>query len=259
MKNFSELLTSGRTLHAVCFTGDDAQNCAKFAERAAQIFLCNNRKPDNPAPCETCESCKKALANLHPDIIRVRETAKDQKYTVALLRDTVTSANLRPNDGDLKVYILTNADTMRPDSQNTLLKFTEEPPEFVRIIFTAKSPDGFLETIKSRFVFINTDTEKSSTEVKPEHAEIAKSFTNALLNNNEYRAATALAKIKTRDDLSAVLDLVSLAIRDEIVNNKGDAQKLITAQKFITARINQLQFNPNIALATTHITRGVFN
>jgi len=252
--NFESLLASGRTLHAVCFVGDDT---GSLAEEAAITFLCERK---GNAPCGLCQSCKKARDKLHPDIIRVRETAKEQKYTVGGLRDIVMSAVLRPNDGDLKVYIFTDADTMRPDSQNTLLKFTEEPPEFVRIIFTAKSADGFLETIKSRFVFINAlPPALRATSLEEGGNEIVQSFMSAFSEKDEYRAAVALSKIKTRDDLSFVLELISAALRDKIVAGSANVRELARAQKFLMSCINDLQFNPNIGLATTYIAHNILN
>lgn len=241
---FRELSALGRTLHAVCFIGGNAD---ELAENAAKTFLCERGGDE---PCNVCADCKKAQEKIHPDIIYVRENMKDKKYAAGQLRDAVAGANLRPNDGEVKIYVFTEADSLSVICQNTLLKFTEEPPEFVRIIFTAKSADGFLETIKSRFIFINAHENIN----RPEN-EIVRNFMSAFHKNDEYSAAATLSKIKTREDLNTVLELISAQIRDLIVSG---SPTLIYIQKILMSAINDLQFNPNIALTTTYLTHNIF-
>jgi len=228
--------------HAVCYIGE---NLDDFAQQKAQSILCEQ---DGTSPCETCRSCIKVHNGTHPDLIWVRE------YKVKEVREVVATVAIRPNDGDFKVYIFTDADTMRVESQNALLKFTEEPPPYVRIIFTAKSPDLLLDTIKSRLFFVNTGG--THTEEPNELNNIAQGFVHALVEKDEYSAAAALAKIKTRDDLSKALDLISAEMnvgRDAL----GAPENYTEAQKFLLDCIDDLKYNPNIALFCTHITAGI--
>lgn len=51
---------------------------------------------------------------------------------------------------ELKTYIIKDADMMRAEGANALLKISEEPPENVRIIMTYTSGEYILPTIKSR-------------------------------------------------------------------------------------------------------------
>jgi DNA polymerase III delta prime subunit len=226
--------------HAVCYVGE---NLDEFAERAAQSFLCENGQAE---PCNACRSCKKVQNKSHPDLIWVRE------YKVKEVREVVAASMIRPNDSELKVYIFAEADKMRPECQNALLKFTEEPPDYVKIIFTVRSPDLLLDTIKSRLVFINAESDAFAAP--SELSEIAQEFVAALVRRSEYNAAAALARVKTRDDLSAVLDLISAEMNAE---RDTLGAPYVEAQKFLLGCIDDLKFNPNIALACTYITAGI--
>jgi DNA polymerase III delta prime subunit len=221
--------------HAVCYVGE---NLDEFAEKKAQAILCGQAEP-----CEVCKSCKKVQNKSHPDLIWVRE------YKVKEVREVAATSGVRPNDGEFKVYIFAEADSMRSECQNALLKFTEEPPDYVRIIFTARSPDLLLDTIKSRLVFVNAG-DGGAAEPPSELSSIAKEFVCSLVQRNEYGAAAVLSRIKTREDLSSVLSLISEEMGKSM-------QNAVQARKFLLDSIDDLKFNPNIALACTHITAGI--
>ena len=57
---------------------------------------------------------------------------------------------VKPNDGDIKVYIFEKADTLRPDAQNALLKNIDEPQPWVKFIFICESSASLHTTIRSR-------------------------------------------------------------------------------------------------------------
>jgi DNA polymerase III gamma/tau subunit len=226
--------------HAVCYVGE---NLDEFAEKKAQAILCGQAEP-----CKNCKSCIKVQNKSHPDLIYVRE------YKVKEVREAVAASAVRPNDGEFKVYIFPNADTMRAECQNALLKFTEEPPDYVKIIFTARSPDLLLDTIKSRLFFIGADS-AGNVEINAELAEIARDFVAALIRRSEHAAATALAKIKNRDDLSQILDLISAEMN---VRRDALGAPYVETQKFLLDCAGDLKYNPNIALTCAYITAEIF-
>lgn len=55
------------------------------------------------------------------------------------------------------VYCFANADTMRAEAKNALLKITEEPPKNAYFIFTVVDESTLLETIKSRATVIRME------------------------------------------------------------------------------------------------------
>lgn len=62
---------------------------------------------------------------------------------------------LKSFEGGTKILIVWNADRMKEDGANKLLKFLEEPPAKTLIIITASDDQGFLPTILSRTQIIN--------------------------------------------------------------------------------------------------------
>lgn len=58
--------------------------------------------------------------------------------------------SLKSFEGGSKILIVWNADKIRDDASNKLLKFLEEPPDKTLIILTAESDQDFLPTILSR-------------------------------------------------------------------------------------------------------------
>jgi DNA polymerase III delta prime subunit len=226
--------------HAVCYVGESLD---KFAEHEARKILCESGQA-----CGTCRSCIKVQNKSHPDLIYLRE------YKIKEVREAVAAAAVRPNDGEFKVYIFPNADSMRPECQNALLKFTEEPPDYVKIIFTAKSPDLLLDTIKSRLFFVNAGND-AHTAPPDELNSIAKEFVAALVRRSEHGAAAALTRIKTRDDLSKILDLISVELN---VGRAALGAPYAEIQKFLLDITDDLIYNPNISLFCAHITAEVF-
>ncbi|MCL2019841.1 MAG: hypothetical protein FWG70_08795 [Oscillospiraceae bacterium] len=260
IKRIKGFISSGKIPHALCFTASSGI-ADELAFYTARVFLCGK----GDFPCEICSACKKVQSRSHPDLINVREftdaenPGKVSSYRVAELREIVADSITRPNDGDLKVYIFKDADTMSAACQNALLKFTEEPPDYVRIIFTAHSRDSFLDTIKSRLVFIDAmdDGDEPLSAEAEELQNTAREFIHALSESSEYRAAAVLSKIKTRDELSRISEYISEELRKAMLSSVFPLKNAAKAQKFLLDFTENLRFNPNITLACTYITAGI--
>jgi len=90
---------------------------------------------------------------------------------VADIAEITDDAAVMPMDGGRKVYIIDNAERLRADAQNKLLKTYEEPPAYVTVILGASSPYGLLNTILSRGKKIYLESAKVS-----ECAEVLRSL-----------------------------------------------------------------------------------
>jgi hypothetical protein len=62
----------------------------------------------------------------------------------------------QPLHGHIHAACIFHAEAMTTAAQNALLKTLEEPPPSARIVLTTTSPDGLLDTIKSRCECIRT-------------------------------------------------------------------------------------------------------
>ncbi len=142
-----EGFTSNFRLHAYLILSSDNEMRSRTARTIAKSMLCVNKKENDAEPCNKCSHCIKMDAGTHPDCIFV---GKGAKTVVDDVRDISNEAYLAPNEGDIKVFVLENADEFNIQSQNALLKIIEEPPQNVRFVLTAASAGAVLPTVRSR-------------------------------------------------------------------------------------------------------------
>lgn len=253
ISHIHSLKSIGRIPHGILFSGEQGIGKLTMARYTAMTIFCQNAGIDGQ-PCLSCNSCNKVLKNEHPDIV----FAKGEKYTKKELTDIVRDSIIKPNDGDVRVYIFEDCEEMTAEQQNVLLKLIEEPSEFNRFIFTAENNSKILATIISRLVSIQMplpyredcisclcykgiDKEKAellvnsfgnnigkclrgeSDETQLLLLELAKNIVSAMADKNEYKLAVSLNNITTTDrtKLNNVLVLVSETVRDGIMLSEG--------------------------------------
>jgi DNA polymerase-3 subunit delta' len=127
VKNYLETMVNrGRIGNALLFSGPTGVENSLVAEEFAKTIA-------NPL-----------------DICHFRPEGKLALHSVDSLRAFSEQVYLAPFVGDIKVFILHDADRMQPVSANALLKTLEEPAEDTVIILTSSQPDKILATIRSR-------------------------------------------------------------------------------------------------------------
>ncbi len=145
----ADTAAENRLPHALLLCGERGSGRRTAARYIAKLFLCG------ASPCEACPVCARINADAHPDVIWVRRECGG-KYSLTSgkgqtdIREFMESTAVKPNDGDIKIYIFENADEMSVQVQNTLLKNIEEPEEWVKYIFLCENPSSLLTTIRSR-------------------------------------------------------------------------------------------------------------
>lgn len=147
-KTVEDMKSSGRLPHSFLIYGDKGTGKKTFAKYLCMLILCESRKAE---PCGQCNSCKKILAGVHPDIEYVEHFGKRGGFQKKNLKENVVSdAYIKPNDGDFKIYVFEDCEYFSAETQDVLLKLIEEPPEHAKFIFTSASKNIFLATILSR-------------------------------------------------------------------------------------------------------------
>ncbi|MBR2935171.1 MAG: DNA polymerase III subunit delta [Oscillospiraceae bacterium] len=139
---------SGGTLgHAFILAGPAGSGKEELARILARAMVC-----DHPGakPCGSCPACKKALGGIHPDIIAVAPLEEGKAITVDQVRQMRADAYVRPNEAPRKVYIVEQADHMRVEGQNAMLKLLEEGPSYAAFLLLAENQGGLLTTVRSR-------------------------------------------------------------------------------------------------------------
>lgn len=138
----------GRGLsHAYIISGPAGSGRKTLALRLAQALLCGGQ---GEVPCGICPHCRKAMAGIHPDFIRVGGDGKDVK--VDAVRALRSDAYIRPNEADRKVYLIEHAETMNQSAQNALLKLLEEGPSYAAFLLVTDQSAALLQTVRSRCV-----------------------------------------------------------------------------------------------------------
>lgn len=141
-----------RLSHATIVTASDREEGLRAAGRLAAAVVCRS---EGPLPCGLCPACRKALAGIHPDVIRVGLPMDDKgrpkkEILVDQIREMAADAVVLPNESERKVYLIEDADSMNTAAQNAALKLLEEPPAGVYFLLCAVNPARLLPTVRSR-------------------------------------------------------------------------------------------------------------
>ena len=133
---------AARPVHAYLFVGPAGTGKAAAALGFAAALLCPNAPPDG-----TCQSCRRVLAGVHPDVVQVeREGAS---ISIDAAREVARAAVTSPVEGERKVVILHDFHLVK-ESGPALLKTIEEPPPTTFFIVLAEHLPSELVTIASR-------------------------------------------------------------------------------------------------------------
>ncbi|HEU5104596.1 MAG TPA: hypothetical protein VFU11_02020 [Solirubrobacterales bacterium] len=135
---------AGEPSHAYLFRGPrGAGKRAAARAFAAEVLAAAAADPE--------DARRRALLDPspHPDLVWLAPTGA--QHMVEEVRERVIrAAAYRPFEGGKRVFVVQDAEAMRDESQNALLKTLEEPPEFVHLILLSSDQEGLLETVASR-------------------------------------------------------------------------------------------------------------
>ena len=145
----SDTAAENRLPHSILISGERGSGRRTMAKFISKLFMCGAE------PCETCPTCTRINAGAHPDVIWVRREVGGKyglttKSGLTDVREFMESTAVKPNDGDVKIYVFENAEEMSVQVQNTLLKNIEEPEPWVKYIFLCENSSSLLTTIRSR-------------------------------------------------------------------------------------------------------------
>lgn len=247
------MCSSGRLPHSFLLYGDAGVGKKTLAQYLCGLLLCVGAEK----PCGACKPCRNLAAGQHPDVITVAHSGKLGGFSVQTIRELCADAYIVPNNGDRKIYLLTDADAITVQAQNALLKLVEEPPDFTYFIFTASSKNVFLETILSRVSSIGVppcteqqcrealsalgygETEITgavsafhgnigqcvaylSDEAMQQAVALTKQLADSIMNRDEYSLLAALTACSAdKAVLRTVLQLLDRHVRDALILRNG--------------------------------------
>jgi DNA polymerase-3 subunit delta' len=130
--------------HAYIFRGPRGAGKAAAARAfAAELLAEGAPDPD--------DARRRALLDPspHPDLAWLRPPGA--QHLVEDVRESVIRASsLSPAEGGRRVFVIEEAEDLRDESQNALLKTLEEPAPFAHLILICSEPELLAETILSR-------------------------------------------------------------------------------------------------------------
>lgn len=248
ISTFQNMMKTGRMAHSFLIYGEKGLGKKQIARYLTMLLVCESEEK----PCGRCRACINAQNNTHPDIIYAEHSGKLGGFSVDTIRNICTDAYIHPNNSDTKIYVLTDADNITVQAQNSLLKLIEEPPSYAYFILTALSKNVFLDTIISRAVSLSvsqTDTDTtlealsyygipqeqaneavtcfdgnigmcmaytSENELK-NAVQLTKQITDCIINRDEYALLYALTEASTdKALLKNILVMLDKIIRDSL-------------------------------------------
>lgn len=204
---FRNAIQQHKVSHAYIINGERSAGKEFIAHIFAMALQCEQRE-ENFEPCQQCHSCKQALNNNQPDIIRIIHEKPNTIGVEDIRTQTYSSSR--------KIYIMNEGEKMTPQAQNALLKTLEEPPAYATILILTTNVNVLLPTILSRCVILN---------MKPVADDLVKKYLIDTFEIPDYKADVCVAF--ARGNIGKAR---TLATSEEFDNIKEEA---ITLLKYI--------------------------
>ncbi len=227
----SKLASSGNLPHALLFTGlcHSAKKEMAFGF-ARWLFHGEGELAEFIGGNCACDSCDMIARGIHPDFF-VLDKSPVQIDEIRSLKNKFSSS---PFFGGLKIAIISNAETMRVEAANSLLKLLEEPRGNALIILIAPFRSRLLPTIVSRALEIKFP------HTRADLSEFQKTI--ELLERGSLHQKFAIAKgynLQNKAELVRMLDAWIAKMRDGLFgvydkNNLYSIKKILKVKKIIS-------------------------
>jgi DNA polymerase-3 subunit delta' len=176
-----KMAIGGRIPQAFLFAGLDSLGKRKVALEFIKLLNCQE-KDVKTRPCQVCLPCNLIEKGKHPDVILVEPQKKE--IQIAQIRNLQRTLSFRAQISYFKSVIIDEAQTLRPESQNCLLKTLEEPKGRVIFFLISSCPEMLFETIRSRceilkFYPVNSQEIENHFKLKIPPAQLQKMLTIA--------------------------------------------------------------------------------
>jgi DNA polymerase III subunit delta' len=135
---------------AYLFEGPPGTGRTEAALWFAQLLLCKGAPPDALDPCGRCHDCRLFASGAHPDFHRVLPDGAWIK--VDAVRELRAALALVANERGRRVGLVADAERLRVEAANALLKTLEEPPPGAVLLLVTSAPEALPRTLRSRTV-----------------------------------------------------------------------------------------------------------
>ena len=130
------------------FEGPPGTGKRAMAEWFASLLLCKVAPPGAQEPCGKCHDCRLRAAGSHPDLHYVEVDGAWIK--VDGVRELLRALALVANEHGRRIALIPNAERLRVEAANALLKTLEEPPSGAVLLLVTSSAEALPRTLRSR-------------------------------------------------------------------------------------------------------------
>jgi DNA polymerase-3 subunit delta' len=248
------LLKNGRVNSTLIFAGPDGVGKRQFALAFAKAVNCQKAPAGAYALdcCDECSVCRRIDAGAYGDVTAIRPDG--QFIKIAQTREMAEEVYYRPREGRQRFFIIDEADRLREEAANSLLKTLEEPPATSTIILLTARPDALLLTIRSRAQRLNF----AALSVSEMEQYLAENFPRpapdtallARITEGRIGQANAIDLSVYRQQRRALIELL------ELLASGNDRHRLLKAAEYIGKKERE-DFEKELALILT-LLRDLF-
>ena len=248
------LLKNGRVNSTLIFAGPDGVGKRQFALAFAKAVNCQKAPAGAYASdgCDECSVCRRINAGGYGDVTVVRPDG--QFIKIAQTREMAEEVYFHPREGRQRFFIIDEADRLREEAANSLLKTLEEPPSTSTIILLTSRPDALLSTIRSRaqrlnFASLSVDEmEKYLADNYPRPA--ADTALLARVTEGRIGQATAFDLSVYRQERRTLIELL------ELLASGDNSYRLLKAAEYLGKKARE-DFERELALISS-LLRDLF-
>ena len=146
MRRAGAAAASGRIFHAYIIESPSETDRIAFAKWFIKAILC---KDGRGSDCGRCPVCSKVEHGNHEDVLVLKK--EKTVIPVSVIRKAQARLDRKPF-GERNILVVEDADHMREEAANTLLKTLEEPPGSSVLLLLSENTENLLPTIRSRCV-----------------------------------------------------------------------------------------------------------
>ncbi|UQS85060.1 DNA polymerase III subunit delta' [Apilactobacillus apisilvae] len=219
---FTKIIDKYELSHSYLFSGESGVGKLAMALFITMGIFCPNTT--NGYPCGNCDECRRISEQQHPDVVIIKPDVQSIKVDqVRYLKDEFSKSGL---EGNKKVFIIQDAETMTNGAANSLLKFIEEPGNNIFSFLLTTNLNLILPTIISRTQVIEFN-HLNSAEFSEQLKQLGVKHSQINLMNNLTNSINFVRDWQTDDWFDKVQSVISKWF-DSIANN--DAEAFVTIQ-----------------------------